>query len=121
MKTGVMLFLIALLAGCAGSFGGTHPDTCTVTVPYAQPIAYTHASQVFRQRGGQITGTDGRQAFSGVERGAQVINVQLDPQGATTLVTVTGNITPGKIMLETLPSVQTFCSTLQALEAGNAH
>jgi hypothetical protein len=110
-----------LLTGCAGSFSGTHPDTCAVTVPSAQPIAYTQAAQVFRQRGGQITGTDGRQTLSGVERGAQVISIQLEPQGAGTLVTVTGNITPGKIMFENLPSVQAFCGQLKALEAVNAH
>lgn len=112
--------LTLILSGCAGSFAGRAPETRTLTVPYSQAQAYTRSSQVLRQMGAEMTAMDGRQALQGLVHGAVLLSVQLQEQGTSTLVTVTGTIPPGKLVLGTVTEVQDFCTRLQALETVHA-
>ena len=112
--------LTLILSGCAGSLTGRAPETRTFTVPYGQAQAYTRASQVLRQMGAEMTTMDGRSALQGMVHGAVLLSVQLQEQGTSTLVTVTGSIPAGKMVLGTMDELDQFCTRLQARETVHA-
>jgi hypothetical protein len=113
--------LTLFLSGCAGSVTGRAPETRTLTLPTSPAQAYTRATQVLTQMGAEMTFMDGRQTLQGLVHGAVVLRVQLDEHGAGTLVTVTGTIRPGKLILGTMTEVDQFCARITALEAAHAH
>jgi hypothetical protein len=122
----LLLLVLAMLTGCAGSLTGHAPETRTLTLPGTPAHLALRVAETFAAMGGQMTAamegrdsTQGTRVLSGVVHGGVVVTVLLQPEGEGTRVTVTASIPPGKVVFGTLDEAEQFCTRLRTMETAD--
>jgi hypothetical protein len=122
MKTMMILLLSSVLCGgCALSSLSREPVTRTATYTQFPSFVYQAARLTLADMGAQVTQADLAPPTSGsvagghissLVHGIVVLNVSVAAEGAGSVVTATGSLLPGKVVVGSLDEVDTFMTTL---------
>ena len=106
----VMLATLVLLTSCATSLMSHAPITRQVLLTSPPDAAYQQAAHALSTMGAHITSQDATtRTLSSELHGAVILNVSVD---ATSIVSVTGTLKPGKVVLGTMTEVDDYAALL---------